>query len=149
MRVELSPQPHVTIKFPQDTYDAVERLYGAKICPYFPNYGKFWELFIGRDASTNSHRWYPFQFAPSTAASEKKRISKWREELCMAHYSLFCNLAGAHFQSEELKKALAESKTQETFFKHWEHFECFYIRIGNCFYQMQHLWDIIPKFADP
>lgn len=136
------------VKFPQDTYDAVEKLYGNVICQQFPNYGKFWELFIGRNVSTKSPQWYLFRFPSSITSAERKRIMKWREELSMAHYSLFCNLAGAHFQAEELRKSLLECKTQETFFKHWEHFECFYIHIGNCFYQTFHLWDILPKFAD-
>lgn len=61
----------------------------------------------------------------------------------MAHYSLFCHLAGTHFQLENLKKTLKLKDFRRKYFEHWEAFEVCYFHLGSAFYQMYHLWGLI------
>ncbi|MBI1977616.1 MAG: hypothetical protein HYS55_02575 [Candidatus Omnitrophica bacterium] len=132
-------------KFPDDSYDAIERKYGLIISNSFPKYAEFWEFFIGRDVSSTSMRWYRVKFPKSFGQKNRREFYWFREEVSMAHYSLFCNLAGAYFHFDELKRMQGQPITQEVYFKHWEHFECFYLRLGGCFYQVFHLWDRLSK----
>ena len=73
-------------KFPQDSYDAIERKYGSQIVSNFPNYGKFWELYIGRDTSTTQMKWYSMNFPIAMAATDRRRFQQWREELAIERY---------------------------------------------------------------
>ncbi len=132
-------------KFPEDSYDAIERLYGNIVLKDFPKYGEFWERFVGRDINLKSMRWYPIKFPKSFSGKNRREFYRFREEICMAHYSLFCNLAGAYFQLDELKKTINQCQTEEGLFRHWEHFECFYFHLGACFFQIFHLWEILPR----
>ncbi|GEM_PF-3463984 len=136
-------------KFPKDTFDAVEMLYGEGISKNFPQYGVFWERFIGRNPSSNKAEWYPVKFPQTMLTSDRARFTRWRQELSMAHYSLFCNLSGCHFQLNELVRLTVPPITKEIFFKHWECFECFYFRLGNCYYQVYHLWEIMAELKQP
>lgn len=133
------------ISFPQDSLDAVERKCGAEISVNFPNYGKFWEMFIGQNPATSRIRWRPVEYPKTLGHQARRRFEAWREELHMAHYSLFCNLAGCYYQLSELINVTKSPITQEVLFKHWEYFECFYLRLGNCFYQVFHLWDVLAR----
>lgn len=130
-------------KFPQDTYDVIERKYGNIISRSFPKYGEFWELFIGRDTSSKSMKWYRIKFPKGYDRKQRRGFYQLREEISMAHHSLFCNLAGAYFHFDELKAIIVQPITQESYFKHWEYFECFYLRLGGCFFQIFHLWDLL------
>jgi hypothetical protein len=131
-------------KFPEDSYDVMERTYGNVICSGFPSYAKFWELFIGRDLSTKTRMWYVFELPPSISARDRQITDEWREEISMAHYSLFCSIAGAYFQMAELNKLLPIIEINNTIFvKHWEAFECFYSRLGISYFQVFHLWDCL------
>jgi len=61
----------------------------------------------------------------------------------MAHYSLFCNLAGAHYQVAQLERTLGLGDTQTKQFEHWEAFEVAYLHLGIVFNEIHHLWDIL------
>ncbi len=128
--------------FLQNTKDAIEQLYGSEITKCFPNYAKFWEEFVG-DPSKSVPVAYGLLFDLSIEAGERERINEIYEEICMSHYSLFCNLTGTHFQLENLKKALRLKNRKRKYFEHWEAFEVCYFHLGSVFYQMYHLWGLI------
>ena len=126
----------------------MERAYGHEVCKTFINYAKFWEQFIGRDLASKTGRWYPFDFQSSTPLAERSLAEEWREEISMAHYSLFCSLAGARFQMGELESLLPIGHlTDKVFIRHWEAFECFYSRLGIAYFQIFHLWDCLALWS--
>lgn len=128
--------------FINGTKDLVEQLYGAEISKNFPNYGEFWIKFIG-DPRKSTPEHYALDFTNVGKGTNIGVINDNYEELCMAHYSLFCHLSGAHFQLELLMEILKlpESKTRS--FKYWEAFETGYLHLGSVFYQMYHLWGLV------
>lgn len=128
--------------FLQNTKDVVEQLFGFEITKLFPNYAKFWEEFIG-DPKKARPVSYGLLFDSSISTKDQEQINEIYDEICMAHYSLFCHFAGTHFQLKNLKNALklVDSKTKH--FKHWETFELCYFHLGSAFYQMYHLWGLI------
>ena len=128
--------------FTKGTKDMVEQLYGAEIEKNFPNYGVFWIRFVG-DPQKSTPEAYGLDFSKTTKGTNIGEISQDYEELCMAHYSLFCQLSGAHFQLELLESILKLPESNERSFKHWEAFEVGYFHLGSAFYQMYHLWGLI------
>jgi len=127
--------------FIQKTKDAIEQLYGLEIIKLFPNYSIFWEEFIG-DPKKDTPVPYGLLF-PSIKAERRGQIEEIYHEICMAHYSLFCHLAGTHFQLETLEKALKLNDFRKKYFEHLEAFEVCYFHLGSAFYQMYHLWGLI------
>ena len=128
--------------FIKNTKDIVEQLYGSDVTKLFPNYAKFWEEFIG-DPRKNIPVAYRLLFDLSISTKDKEQINEIYDEICMAHYSLFCHLAGAHFQLENLKNILKLDNSKRKYFQHWETFEVCYFHLGSAFYQMYHLWGLI------
>lgn len=128
----------------QDSKDAIEQLYGNVVLRYFPNYEKFWAKFIG---NPNAERVEPYRyvFPSGMNVKEKDRIFKGYERVQMVHYSLFCHLAGAHFQLKELENTENIQDPKERYFKHWEHYEVGYMHLGSAFYMLESLWKTILK----
>lgn len=128
--------------FLQNTKDVVEQLYGSEITKLFPNYAKFWEEFIG-DPKKARPVSYGLLFDSSISTKDQGQINEIYDEICMAHYSLFCHLAGTLFQLENLKNILKLDDSKKKYFEHWETFEVCYFHLGSAFYQMYHLWGLI------
>lgn len=128
--------------FIKNTKDIVEELYGSEVIKLFPDYAKFWEEFVG-DPKKAMPVAYGLLFDSSISTKDKERINEIYDEICMAHYSLFCHLAGTHFQLENLKKILKLDNSKGKYFQHWETFEVCYFHLGSVFYQMYHLWGLI------
>lgn len=127
----------------QDSKDPLEQLYGNTILKNFPNYERFWVKFIGDPKAERSE---PYEYVfPSNMETEKESIVKEYERIQMVHYSLFCHLAGAHFQLRELENALDIKDRMEKHFRHWEHFEVGYVHLGSVFYMLESLWRIVLK----
>lgn len=122
----------------QNTKDPVEQQFNVKITKYFPQYSVFWSKFIG-DPKKESPTPYGLLFDKSIKSEDIRRIEDIYEEICMSHYSLFCHLAGAHFQKDNLNDALTKGK----YFDYWEAFEVCYFHLGSAFYQMYHLWGLL------
>jgi hypothetical protein len=127
--------------FIKNTKDVVEQLYGEKVTRFFPNYAEFWFKFIG-DPKKDTPTEYGLTFDPKMQTKDKEEITKIYKEICMAHYSLFCNLAGTHFKAEKIEALLKLPDSKEKVFEHWETFEVGYIHLGSVFYQMHHLWGL-------
>ena len=128
----------------KDSKDAIEQLYGSVILKYFPNYEVFWGKFIG-NPNTERIEPYRYVFPSSIDSNEKNRILRGYERVQMVHYSLFCHLAGAHFQLKELENTENIQDSKERYFRHWEHFEVGYIHLGSIFYMLESLWKIVLK----
>lgn len=130
--------------FITSTRDAVEQLYGRKLLRTFPRYGEFWGRFIGvkvgKDGSLNP---YGLRFPKGFPQSDKRNIKRIYLELVMAHYSLFCDLAGAHYQLEQLTTSLQLDDAKKKHFHHWEAFESCYMHLGNAMNQIYHLWGLV------
>jgi len=130
--------------FSRDTKDCIEKLYRGVIIKEFPLYATFWNRFIGvkENQKTGYLRPYGLRFPPLPRTTVKDICSAYLE-LTYAHYTLFCNLAGAHFQLGELKRSLKITDFTKRHFRHWEHFEALYLHLGICMYQIYHLWGLI------
>src|SRR5437879_1360558 len=116
-----------------DTKDAVEKKWGKTVHKHYPEYSNFWNEFIGVRDSAKARRliWYKYEYPKAWDRNKKNRFTQNIEELFMAHYSLFCNLAGAHFQLKNCIKSLNTTNTTDMHFKYWESFECCYQHMGN------------------
>ena len=128
----------------QDSKDPVEQLYGNDVLKYFPNYEIFWVEFIGNPTAKRAEP-YKYMFPPDMRSHEKDRILREYERIQMVHYSLFCHLAGAHFQLEELENTENIQEPKEKYFRHWEHYEAGYTHLGSVFYMLESLWKIVLK----
>jgi hypothetical protein len=128
--------------FVQETKDIIEQSCGSQITKLFPNYSVFWEEFIG-DPRKDVPIAYGLIFPSDIEAERQEAIVKIYDEICMAHYSLFCHLAGTHFQQENMKRILKLDDFKRKYFEHWETFEVCYFHLGSAFFQMYHLWGLI------
>jgi len=128
--------------FIRETKDTVEQLYGHEVIKLFPNYSAFWEEFIG-DPKKEIPVAYGLLFPSGIKTERKEEIEEIYDEICMAHYSLFCHLAGTHFQLENMKRILRLDDFKRKYFEHWEIFEVCYFHLGSAFYQVYHLWGLI------
>ncbi|MDI6903002.1 MAG: hypothetical protein QMC77_04625 [Methanocellales archaeon] len=129
--------------FLSDTRDVIEQLYGPVIVQHFPNYGVFWSKFIGvRDDVED--RLVPYGLNLSNVPGENsEEIERCYQELCMAHYTLFCHLAGTHFQITQLENSTKLVDKKERYFRHWEAFELCYLHLGIVFNEIYHLWGLV------
>jgi len=125
----------------QDSKDSIEQLYGNVILKYFPNYEIFWLKFIG-NPKAKGVRAYTYVFPSSMNLEEQYKILRGYERIQMVHYSLFCHLAGAHFQLKELQNTENIQDKKERYFRHWESYETAYVHLGSVFYMLQSLWKI-------
>jgi hypothetical protein len=132
-------------KFPEDSRDAIEQMYGKHVMTKFPSYGRFWEEFIG-----DSYKYHHVP-TPRPPIFPKKysnsQITKYKDAqtlLSKVSYSVFCNLVAAETQLAECEKALPLSNSHFTF---WaiESFECGYFHIGNVGYALERMWGKIRK----
>ena len=138
--------------FPQDTNDPIERAYAADVLSLFPNYGVFWRKFVGvRQQPSFPSRIFPYGllFPNSFREDERIRVEQAYEETTMAHYSLFCHLAGAHFQIKQLEQIHSLSNAGAKLVEHWEAFEVTYLHLGIVFNEAHHLWDLLVTIMGP
>jgi hypothetical protein len=73
-----------------------------------------------------------------TSVKDQSRIREGYEEICIAHYTLFCQLAGAHHQMKQAVEALQIGE-RERHFLFWEACDNFYQHLQNAIYMMYHL----------
>lgn len=138
----------ITIKeFKERTLDAIEKLYADVICVNFPNYAVFWDSFVGgkydKDAGMIIHHNLEF---PRSFRGNTDKCRKQIETIFQVNYTMFTNLAGAHFQLNNLKESLKlEMGDPQRHFLHWEAFETAYIHLGNIKYQLKTIWDYLSK----
>jgi hypothetical protein len=119
--------------------DGVERLYADEVSKNFPNYAIFWEKYIGNPYS-KSGKPYVYKYPVTMSDQEKQRIETSYLKIQMSHYTLFCHIAGAHFQLKQLESALMEKESDEQYFRSCEHYDVGYIHIGSVFYVVRKLW---------
>lgn len=130
--------------FSTDTQDAIEQLYCDQILQRFPLYAAFWEKFIGVQDNNISGFLRPYGLKiPPALKHEKKAINNTYFEITYVHYTLFCHLAGAHYQIGELKKSLQDTCAKQRHFKHWEAFENIYFHLGIVMNQLYQLWGLL------
>jgi hypothetical protein len=129
----------------------IERAYSADVLNLFPEYGCFWQKFIG----VKSHSDFPgrifsygLRFPSDFEEGERTHIGQVYEEITMAHYSLFCHLAGAHFQIRQLERTIGLSNPQTNQIEHWEAFEVTYLHLGIVFNETHHLWNLLATLKD-
>jgi len=129
--------------FNKDTRDRIEKLYKRIICEKFPKYGTLWNLFVGDGTTRRSRLLRPYGMRiPSSSKHRAKEIRRLYLTFTQIHYTLFCNLAGAHYQLNELKKSLSIANINIKYFKHWEAFECLYSHLGIVRNSMYGLWGV-------
>jgi len=128
-------------EFLKDTKESIEQLYGSVICQKFPMYSTFWNKFIGGKAINGIPCSYGLVI-PNSLKS-KVQIDETYTEISHTHYTLFCHLAGAHFQLENLKSSLKITDDRKRYFEHWEYFDVFYMHLGIVMYQIYHLWGLV------
>ena len=126
-----------------DTRDSVEKKWARTVCKHYPEYSYFWNEFIGVRNSLRARRlvWYEYKYPQTWDRNKKSRFTQNIEELFMAHYSLFCNLAGAHFQLKTCLKSLKTTNIADRHFKYWESFECCYQHMGNVINYFYFFWE--------
>lgn len=128
-----------------DTKDVVEKKWAKTVCKNFPAYASFWNEFIGIRTKKSSRLLFPNEYKLPKKWT-KNEIKEYRhniEELAMSHYSLFCNLAGAHFQLDECISALDLTQEDEKHFRFWESFEVCYQHMGNAINSFYFFWEKI------
>jgi len=127
-----------------DTKDIIEEKWAGVICSNFPAYADFWNKFIGVRKIKKSNRliWYKYSYPPIWRKDQKATFRSHIEELFMAHYSIFCNLAGAHYQLKQCNLSLGLSFS-EKHFRHWEAFESCYQHMGNVVNSVHLFWEKI------
>jgi hypothetical protein len=128
----------------QDSKDSIEQLCGKCVLENFPNYEVFWRQFIGNPNAERPEP-YTYVFPTNMGTEEQEMIQKRYEKVQIAHYSLFCQLAGAHFQLKELRNSESIKEPRERYFRHWEHFEAGYLHLGSIFYLLEALWNVVIK----
>lgn len=126
--------------FPRDTKDSIEKLYGEYILRHFPRYGEFWSKFIGVKVRNGHLLPYGLRIPCQISNVDRARIRRAYDEICMAHYSMFCHLAGAHFQAQNLRDISSPNSSEANRFRHWEAFESVYLHLGICFNESSYLW---------
>lgn len=129
------------MKFPSDSKDSIESLFATEILKDFPYYGRFWEYFIGYDKTQKALRPFALTFPHRMKKREQELITNRQERIAISHYSMFCELSGAHFQLEKASDALKEGNDAKRHFLFWEAFGNFYMHIGNARFQLHNLWE--------
>src|SRR5689334_19136474 len=76
--------------------DLYEQRYGHFLSEHFPNCERFWRIFIA--PLTQRMNGYPNNVTGGIGF--RSPISTELEDICIAHYSLFINLAYAHLHLE-------------------------------------------------
>lgn len=134
------------LRFPADTADEIEKLWWPVIGSSFPYYGTFWETFIGLRDRTKPFRPYGLVIPPQLPVADATSIQKAYTEVAEAHYSEFCELAGAHYQLEEADNSYAIAGP-ERLFHFLEAFNGFYDHLGTARNMGFRLWDEVRAIA--
>lgn len=129
------------MKFPSDSRDLIEIRFASIILKNFPYYASFWEEFIGFNKTKKELEPYALKFPLGMKETTQELVRKHHEQLAIHYYSIFCGLAGAHFQLEKAVFALEEKEDGKRHFLHWEAFGNFYMHLGNIWYYLQEFWD--------
>ena len=128
----------------KNSKDAIEQLYGEEISKNFPNYEKFWGKYIG-DPNSETVQPYVYKYHKTITKDEQEKIEKSFLKIQMSHYTLFCHMAGAHFQIKGLEASQKQEDDNEKYFRCCEHFEAGYMHIGSVFYVMETFWCTVLK----
>jgi hypothetical protein len=126
--------------FRTDTRDVIERIFMRKILINFPAYAEFWNEYIGLNKNPRTSYLKPYGLIIPSSTLNKEEIRKTYLEMSYASYTLFCHLAGAHYQLKLLRSSLRKTSPEQRHFSHWEHFEIFYMHLGIVMYQLYHVW---------
>jgi len=133
--------------FQRDSKDSIEKQYSTIILAKFPRYAEFWQKFIGGKVDPTgrfSTVPYGLSFSKSSLSTiDVKAVERDYEELAMAHYTLFCELLGAHDELENLRLTLKIADPCERLFKHFKTFENLYSHMSNAINQVCHLWALL------
>jgi hypothetical protein len=127
-------------KFPDESLDSIEKMFAEKVLKVFPYYGEFWKELIGvRSGSNNRLTPYGLIIPPEIQGEEKKRILTCYEMICITHYSLFCQVAGAHHELELAESAL-KTTDDKRHFLFWEACDSFYEHLKNTLHMLYALY---------
>ena len=128
------------IEFLKDTKDLLEKKYGNLVLKNYPKYAEIWEEIIGVREVNGQFLPYEIDFSRCTLTqSNQDKFKRIHEQVCMAVYSQFCHLVGAHYQYSEAKKSMTIKDDSEKYFKFWESFDNFYQHIGVVRFQLFHI----------
>jgi hypothetical protein len=106
----------------------------------FPYYGTFWETFIGLKSPKIPFRPYGLDIPNGFSVKDSQLIRQAYAEMAEAHYSEFCELAGAHFQVLEAESSYTAAGP-ERLFRFLESFNGFYDHIGTARNMAFRIWD--------
>lgn len=107
--------------------------------PKIPSYGRFWETFIGLKNASSPFQPYGLRIPAGIPQTNAAAIGSAYTEIAYAHYSLFCELAGAHFQLDEVRNSYS-SNAGDRLFLFLEAFNGFYDHIGTARNMVIRLW---------
>ncbi len=133
----------VPCKFPFQTRDLIEKYHHKEILINFPQYAEFWSKFIGvKEANINNILSSYDLISVGSVSPNLPSFQKIHQEICMSHYSVFCNLATAHFNLTELSN-LDSSDRDTYYFAHWRLFESAYMHLGAAWQEIKRIWDLL------
>lgn len=132
------------VEFLKDTKDVIEKKFGNLILKNYPKYAEIWEEIIGVREIKGLFLPYEIDFSNcSLTGTDQNKFSRIHEQLCMAIYSQFCHLVGAHYQFSEAEKSMDLKSDSEKYFNFWESFDNFYQHLGIVRYQLFHIRDCL------
>jgi hypothetical protein len=139
------------LSFPTGTADLIERHWWGEISKEFPTYGTFWEDLIGLKDPSKPFEPYGLIIPALTCSPCAEGVRLAYLELSEAHYSEFCELAGAHYQITEAERSYNLANPEATFL-FLEAFNAFYDHLGTARNMALRLWTLsraIAKGVDP
>jgi hypothetical protein len=126
----------------------IEKYHHDTINKNFPNYKKFWEKFIGVRSVTSNNALFPYDLISKKPSDPNiLAFQKIHEKICMSHYSVFCNLVAAHYNSDELIN-LNYHDEKTLHLKHWHLFESAYLHLGAAWQEIMLVWDLVLEELD-
>ncbi|MGC2359160.1 MAG: hypothetical protein WA691_02495 [Thermoplasmata archaeon] len=100
----------------------------------------FWETLVGRRDDPRSLRPYGLRIPATFDGNIAKAVLDAYEEIVRAHYSMFCELAGAHFLLTEAQASYGQVDRGEALFRFVEAFNGFYDHLGTRRNMSYRLW---------
>lgn len=134
-------------RFPHDTVDLIEQKWWPEISRRFPCYGQFWETFIGRGPEEAVLRPYGLVVPPSISTDSARAILEAYTDVVRAHYSEFCELAGAHFLLTKAQSSYGGSDRGDGLFRFLEAFNGLYDHLGTSRNMAYRLWKRLSRIA--